>query len=189
MEIKHLTKIRRKLKEKEGSSIILLIVVFFVGMVLLSVAYEYIRVQIIAGNIKDSFERAILTVASENYDEVYAGFREEKGTGGEYEGGPEDGGNATELPEWISLNDDGDVEDELSDLLSLDQEENYLYSDKDKYRLSDIIVKAKNADSTPSGKYEIVGSIKITLPIYLCGAIETNIEINRKVTTAYTAKY
>jgi hypothetical protein len=178
------------LKDKSGSGELMIVVLFMIGMIVFSVAFEYIRVQIYASNIRDSFERAIRAVASENYNEVYAPFRELESSGGEYVGGAAGGGNRNETPEWIPMNDIGDVHDELLELLTLEEQlENDKLIGDYKYELSDIEVYVKNAAASASGKYEVQGYIKVKLPIYFLGVIEQNVTFQLKVKTAYTAKY
>jgi hypothetical protein len=178
-----------KLKEKKGSGALQAVIIFLVCMIFLSVAYEYLRVQILANNIRDSFERAIRTVASENYNEVYAGFKEKIYEGGTYEGGPGDGGDKNEVPEWIPLNDNANVYAELAELLVMNEGDNSLISEKDNYQLSDLSIQVRNADAASSGKYEIKGSMKATMPLHFGGVKVTDAVITIRVTTAYSMKY
>ncbi len=178
-----------KLKEKEGAGVIDAAVIFLFAMLLLSISYEYLRIQITANNIRDSFERAILTVGSENYNEVFSGFREYDYVGGEFEGGPYSRDNIDEMPEWEALNDYGNISAELAELLSLSDDDTILISEKDNYELSDITVLVNNAEYAASGKYEIKGTITMTVPIYFSNIKITEMVIPLKVMTAYTPKY
>ncbi len=171
-----------KLKEKEGSTVISVAVLFFAAMLLFAGAFEYVRIQIIAWNLHNSFENATRTVASENYNEIYAGFRENIAVGGEFEGGPEGGGDE-ESPEWVNLNDEGNVTGELQDLLGL---EDSLKSDS--YTLKDIETKAANYNQGTSGKYEVQGKMKVIIPIRLVGII-INPEVPIKVKIIWNEKY
>lgn len=179
----------KKLKEQEGSGVIEAVVLFLFAMILLSVLFEYIRIQILANGVRDSFERAVLTVASENYNEVYAGFREVEYMGGIYEGGPEGGGYAGEIPEWLPLNDYGNVAEELQELLNLEIEESLYINVKDNYTLDNIQVEIRNNSFESAGRYEIKGMIKMHIPIYFSGikVMDTTIPVGIK--TAYTPKY
>lgn len=188
--MKHIThSFRDLLKQKDGWSVIEIAVIFFIGMIFLSVSYEYFRVQITANNIKDAYERAILTVAMNNYNEVYAGFREEKPVGGEYEGGPAGGGNVDETPEWVPIHDYGNVTEALQELLSLEEGENSIYSETEEYSLSDMNIQVRNAEDTERNKYEVIGNVKMKIPLYFGNIKVKDIEIPIKVRTAYTAKY
>lgn len=178
-----------KLKERRGSGAIQAVILFLVCMIFLSVVYEFLRVQIIANNIRDAFERAVRTVASENYNEIYTGFRIGSYQGGVFEGGPGDGGGMNEVPVWIPLNDNANVYAELAELLVMDEGDDKLISEKDNYQLSDLIVQVRNADAASSGKYEIKGNIKATMPLYFGGVRVMDAIIPIKIATAYAAKY
>ena len=177
----------KKLKDNTGAGEINAVVLFLILMIFFSILFEYVRIQIYASNIRDSFERAILTVASENYNEVYAGFREVEVFGGEYNGGPAGGGNKEEIPEWVPMNDTGNVTDELMDLLALDTVGNGNTA-TGKYKITDITVYIKDSYSG-SGRYEAKGSMKLKLPVYFLGVVERNIELDLEVKTGYSAKY
>ena len=184
-----LDKTRKKIKEKGGMGVIHAAIIFLTSMLLLSVVYEFIRIQIVANNIKDSYERAILTVGSENYNEVYSGFREYDYTGGVFQGGPYSRSNIDAIPEWEALNDYGNISEELMELLSLIPKDNTLTNEKDGYELSEIQVLVNNAVYAASGKYEIKGTIVMKMPIYLSKVKVIDIEIPLRVSTAYTPKY
>ncbi|BCJ98405.1 hypothetical protein [Anaerocolumna chitinilytica] len=187
MEIRK--RLQRKLIDKKGFGLIEAVVIFLFVMILISVAFEYLRVQIIANGVRDSFERASLTVAAENYNEVYAGFREEYNIGGFYDGGPAGGGNQDEVPEWVAINDYGDVEDELRDLLKLKEVDNAIKNDKDNYTLENIQVEVNNSSVNAGGRYEIRGKLKLILPLHFAGVKIMDINLPVSIQTAYTPKY
>lgn len=182
---------KSKINEREGSGVIEAVVLFLFTMLLLSVIFEYIRVQILANGVRDNFERAVLTVASENYDEVYAGFREILYTGGIYEGGPEGGGNTDEVPEWVPINDYGNIEEELQELLllELDEEVGTYSNTKDNYFLDNLEVEVRNNSMQASGRYEVRGTIQLSVPVYFTGMKVMDITIPINIKTAYTPKY
>jgi hypothetical protein len=178
-----------KIRDKSGSGEVQAVVIFFIGMMLLSVAFEFVRIHIISANIRDSFIRSIRTVASENYDEVYSGFKEKIFSGGYYVGGAGGGGDLNDIPEWVPMNDTADVYDELSELLDLDTENEILFSEKDNYTLFDIDILVNDSNVASSGKYEAKGSIKVKVPIHFGGVKVSNVNLTLKVTTAYSKKY
>lgn len=174
------------LKKKEGFGMLSCVIVMLVGMIFLSIFCEYIKVTIITSNLKDAYERAILTVASENYNEVYAGFREIKNIGGEYQGGPESG--LDEAPEWVTLHDYGDVSEELMELLNLIDNDTFLYSNEDEYSISNFKIEVKDMLLT-TRKYEVKGNAKISIPLYFANQKIYDIQMTIRVSTAYTPKY
>lgn len=175
--------ISQKLNEKKGSTVIDVAVLFFVGMLLLSVGIEYLRVQLIAYNVKDSFENAVKTVAEENYNEVYSGFREGIEAGGQFQGGPEGANQDEDMPEWVNLNDKGDVTGELEQLLGI--------SDLNKgkgYAIRDIEIKVRNADESEYHQYEVNGRMQIIIPIHIVG-FSVNAKVPVSVRNVYEKMY
>ena len=182
-------KLSHKWQETSGASFIDFVVVFLILMIVVSAVFEYIRIQIVGNNLRDSFERAVLTVSAENHDEVYAGFREVEEIGGLYEGGSAGGGEKEEIPEWIPLRDLGDVEGELEELLYLEQEGAAYKSNKDRYKIMNIQVDVRNHYESDRQKYEVRGTIMIQLPVHFLGMKIVDAEIPIKIRTAYTGKY
>lgn len=182
-------KLSHKWQETSGASFIDFVVVFLILMIVVSAVFEYIRIQIVGNNLRDSFERAVLTVSAENHDEVYAGFREVEEIGGLYEGGSAGGGEKEEIPEWIPLRDLGDVEGELEELLYLEQEGAAYKSNKDRYKIMNIQVDVRNHYESDRQKYEVRGTIMIRIPIYFLEMKIVDAEIPIKIRTAYTGKY
>lgn len=176
--------VKQILKQSEGSTVIDIGVWVLVILIIFSVVFEYIRVQLIAYNLKDTFENAVKTVVSENYNEVYAGFRESITVGGQYEGGPEGANNDEEEPEWVDLNDYGDVEQEVTELLCIES----LETGDGSYSIQDVEIKVQNGDESESGKYEINGSMNVTVPIRIIDVtVEASIPI--KVKSIYNEMY
>lgn len=181
-------KTKEKLKEKEGGTVFPIVMLFLMGMLLFSIIFEFVRIKIVASGIKDAYENAVRTVAVENYNETYAGFREEVSVGGQYIGGPE-GGGEEEIPEWESLHDLGDVEDELSTLLGLREENGILISEESGYELSEFEVQVKDAQDSVLRKYEIKGNLKLKIPFAIGGIAASQVTIPVTIQTEYSEKY
>lgn len=92
-------KIKAKIKCKQGGGLIYAASILMFGMLLISIGMEYFRIRVTALGIQSAYEKAILTVATENYNETYTGVREEEALGGIYEGGNETVRNSTNAPE------------------------------------------------------------------------------------------
>lgn len=171
-------KIKQVLKQNDGSTMIDVAVWVFAMLIIFSVVFEYIRVQIICYNLKDTFENEIQTVLSENYDEVYAGFRESMAIGGQFQGGPEGASDDEEEPEWIDLNDSGDVEQEIEELLALDS----LEDPNGSFEIKDIKVRVRNGKDSDTGKYEASGSMKIVVPLTIIGVtVKASVPVKTKI--------
>jgi len=165
--------VKKLLKQENGSTVVDVAIWTFAILVIFSFVYEYLRVNVICFNLKDTFENAVKNVLSENYDEVYAGFRESTAIGGQFEGGPE-GAADEESPEWINLVDYGDVEQEMENLLSVDSRE----KGTDLYSIKNIKIIVQNSNESRNHKYEVNGSMKIIVPIKLVGVtVDANVPV------------
>ena len=181
--------LKEKLSDTEGATVLQIVGLFLIGMVCFSVIFEYVRVKIVVENVKAAYERAVRTVAAENYNETYAGFREEISVGGEYSGGPEGGGDENELPEWETLHDNGDIESELAELLALQEENEKLVSDESGYVISDFKIAVKDAKDSSLCRYEISGQLKLEVPFSIAGIAVSKVELPVKVQTKYAENY
>ena len=65
-----------KIKNKKGSAAILACAVVICLFLLFSVISEYLRLQIIAKDVRDATQSAIVALAIANYDDVFTGLRE-----------------------------------------------------------------------------------------------------------------
>lgn len=181
-------RVRAKLKETRGGTFFHILVIFLVGMIFLMVTFEFTRVKLVVQNVQSAFERSVRTVAAENYNEIFAGLREGMELGGQFEGGPA-GGGTEEEPEWISLHDTGDIEEELIDLLVLKEQNHTLIDVKSHYTLSKITVKVLDGDKSKSGYYEIRGNLIVSVPFSIAGIAGAEVKIPIEVTTRYRKKY
>lgn len=177
-------KLKGKLKEDEGATFFHMVVLFLVGMCLFNILFEFVRVKLIIENVNSAYVRAIRTVTTENYNEVYSGFREDVYIGGQYSGGPEGGGDE-EYPEWESLHDTGDVEEELAELLKLNEDGGTLKSEQGGYTLTGFDVKVKDGNVSELGRYEVKGKLNLTVSFAIGGFAVGKVEIPIDVQTKY----
>ena len=174
-------KLKGKLKEDEGATFFHM--VFLVGMCLFNILFEFVRVKLIIENVNSAYVRAIRTVTTENYNEVYSGFREDVYIGGQYSGGPEGGGDE-EYPEWESLHDTGDVEEELAELLVLSASNGTLKSENG-YSLSGFDIEVKDGNASELGRYEVRGKLELSVSFAIGGFAVGKVEFPVKVQTKY----
>ena len=108
-------------------------------------AFEYMRLMNIAQGVRDGVQSAIISVATENYDGVYAALREG------YSGGYVNDGSG--FDEQLNL---GDVYARLDSVLDLRRQGVYhiKYVDGDvmEYRVSNLNVNVVNAPFAPSDR-------------------------------------
>ena len=69
-------KIREVLKDNSGQGVPMILAVVLCCLILACVTFEYMRLMIVAQGVRDSVQSAIVDVATENWDEAYAGLRE-----------------------------------------------------------------------------------------------------------------
>lgn len=137
-----MTRLRQILGNKRGNSYPLTIAIALAIILISCGAYEYIRLMITAQGVRDGVQSAIISVATENYDDVYAALRE--GYSGGY---VNDGGG---FNEQLDL---GDVYSRLDSVLGLRREgANHVKytSDVMEYRVSNLTVNIINAPFAPS---------------------------------------
>ncbi|MFA9399294.1 MAG: hypothetical protein ACERKV_13650, partial [Clostridiaceae bacterium] len=65
--------IKRILKEKTGNALPLACAIVLSLILIFSVVAEYMRLQIIAKGVRDALQTSVISVASQNYDDVYNG--------------------------------------------------------------------------------------------------------------------
>ena len=71
-----MTAIKTIFKDKSGSGTPLILTIVLVCIILSTAVFEYARLIIIAQGVRDSVQSAVIDVATENWDEAYAGLRE-----------------------------------------------------------------------------------------------------------------
>jgi hypothetical protein len=168
------------LKNKDGNVAIQAVVVVLVLLLLFSVISEYLRLQIIAKGVRDAVQSSVISVATENYDEVYNGLREG------YSGGYSLYGDS-----WVSRVDEGAVMNELSMLLGLVYGQKYAGGEIE-YELSELEVNILNAPFAPSSNSERFESevyVTLTVPISFGWEHLPPMEIRLKVNAGYTPKF
>ena len=111
-------------------------------LILACVTFEYMRLMIVAQGVRDSVQSAIVDVATENWDEAYAGLREG------YSGGYQLAGSS-----WSQNVTSGNVYARLQDVLGIEYEggQYVKYSGENlEYRLYDLHLDVENAPLAPS---------------------------------------
>lgn len=168
------------LKNKDGNVAIQAVVVILVLLLLFSVISEYLRLQIIAKGVRDAVQSSVISVATQNYDEVYNGLREGYS-----------GGYALYDDSWVSRIDEGVVMNELTLLLGLSFGKKYAGGELE-YELSELEVNILNAPLAPSSNSERFESevyVTLTVPTSFGWEYVPPMKIQLKVNAAYTPKF
>ena len=135
-------KIQEVLKNKSGQGVPMILAVVLCCLILACVTFEYMRLMIVAQGVRDSVQSAIVDVATENWDEAYAGLREG------YSGGYQLAGSS-----WSQNVTSGNVYARLQDVLGIEYEggQYVKYSGENlEYRLYDLHLDVENAPLAPS---------------------------------------
>ena len=172
--------IKRILKNKDGNVAIQAVVVVLVLLLVFSVVSEYLRLQMIAQGVRDAVQSSVISVATENYDEVYNGLREGYS-----------GGYALYDDNWVSRIDEGAVMSELTLLLGLHFGQKYAGGQLE-YELSDLDVNILNAPFAPSSnndRFESEVYVTLTVPVSFGWEHVPDMEIRLKVNAGYTPKF
>lgn len=170
-----------KLKNKDGSAVIIACIVVICLLLLFTVISEYLRLQIIAKGVRDAVQSSVISVAIENYDDVYNGLRE--GYSGGYELDSND--------RWKSKVDEGAVLSNLNDVLGLKNGEKYTGSQLE-YTISNLDINILNTPLAPSGnskKFESEVWLSLEIPLSFGWDKLPPLKIRMKVNAGYTPKF
>ncbi|HBG5350059.1 TPA: hypothetical protein KQG32_003000 [Clostridioides difficile] len=179
MEIKSILK-----KEDGNATAIVICIIFVVIMILFCICAEYLRLALITKGVRDAFEKSIIAIATENYDEAYPSLRE--GYGAAYQLDKDD--------KWKENIDKGNIENKLKESLKLTEKDSEFikYNDsKIEYVLSDLKIDIVNRPLAPSDiskakKYTIKGSINLRIPPSFGFTKADTMKVNLDSTTGYT---
>ena len=184
-----MTKVKRLLKEKKGNALPLACAIVMSLILIFSAASEYMRFQIIAKGVRDALQTAVISVATENYDNLYNGLREGY-SGGYY---------LSDSNQWQSQLDTGDVYAELDSLLGLETEGIYhikTTGGEMEFRLSNLSVNLKNNPFAPSKsnienvqRFKAEAFIILEVPLSFGWNKLPPLKINLKVLAGYTSKF
>ena len=155
-------KIREVLKDNSGQGVPMILAVVLCCLILACVTFEYMRLMIVAQGVRDSVQSAIVDVATENWDEAYAGLREG------YSGGYQLSGSS-----WSQNVTSGNVYARLQYVLGVEYEggQYVKYSGEDlEYRLYDLHLEVENAPLAPSvpdgiTQLNVTGTITVDVPL------------------------
>ena len=149
-------------KDKRGESSLYPLIIVLVVLLICSVLFEYFRLMTIATGVRNSVQSAVISVATDNWNETYPGLRE--GYSGGYE---------RTSTSWSTNISSGNVYRRLSEELGLTKAGNYYIKDVDgvmEYRISELAVEITNTPFAPSSQEAVntfyaEGSIVVEVPL------------------------
>ena len=178
-------KIQEVLKNKSGQGVPMILAVVLCCLILACVTFEYMRLMIVAQGVRDSVQSAIVDVATENWDEAYAGLREG------YSGGYQLAGSS-----WSQNVTSGNVYARLQDVLGIEYEggQYVKYSGENlEYRLYDLHLDVENAPLAPSvpdgiTQLNVTGTITVDVPLSFGFGHLPPMQITMKLNAKYVPK-
>lgn len=181
-----MTTLRYLLSNRSGNAFPLAITLALSIIIISCGIFEYMRLMIIASGVRDAVQSSIISVSTENYDEVYNGLREG------YAGGYELSGS-----NWLANIDTGDVYDQLDNTLGLQYENGYhvkYAGEKVEYSLSGLSVNIINASFAPSngesaGSFLAEATVLLEVPLSFGWEALPPMSIKLKLSAGYTPKY
>lgn len=191
-------KILTKLRENKGGAYLYGAFVIMALLLVLAFFAELYRIYTQISMAERAYEKAMLSVAITNYDEIFLSTRESTQIGGLMDGGNEglglDDEKKNEKPSFFKANDMGDIGLELMGLLSTSLEENgnliaYDNYGNMMYTLSDFKMTIEETKSYGDFvKYEAKGSFHIEMPFYLLGMEAQRISLDIPSITAWKSR-
>ena len=172
---------KQLLKNQDGNAALFAVVIVLVLALLFSVVSEYLRLQIIASGVRDALQSSVISVATENYADVYNGLRE--GYSGGYA--------LNQSDRWEEQFTTGDVMANLSQTLGLVGGNKYA-GDVLEYRLSDLDIQVHNTPFAPGGnavRFESEAKITLEVPLSFGWEHLPPLRVRLKVRAGYTPKF
>lgn len=176
-------RVRQLIRSRQGSMFPLSVAVTVFLLLLFLGITEYMRLMITAAGVKDALESAVVSVVSDNYNEVYHSIREG------YAAGYEPSGTG-----FVPSVDYGDVYGRISAQLGLERQgDKYVSvgsSGETEYELSDLAVTVPNtALASPGGTYYANATIRMFVPVRFAGRTVANMTVNLEARAAYKERF
>lgn len=173
-------------KDRSGNGFPLTVAAVLAVLMISCVIYEYLRLSIIASHIRDAVQSAVISVATENYSNVYSGLRQS------YSGGFARSGN-----QWKESWTTGDVYHRISQDLGLTQEgDGYVRISNQmiEYSISDLQVKVINTPFAPASpdsvqSFTAEAQIHLTVPLSFGWGHQPAMNAHLQVNAAYRPQF
>lgn len=180
-----MSKIINKLREKKGGMYTLIASILLVSLIIFAGVSEYMRLQIIAKGVRDAIQSAVISVSTENYENVYSPSREGYSAGYKLKN-----------EAWKETVEVGDVYRELKELLGLEKEgSSYvkrMEGEKYELKLSGLKVNIINSPLAPSNnenRFTAESFIDLEVPLSFGWEHLPPMKIRLKVKSEYIAKF
>ncbi|WP_353852754.1 hypothetical protein [Dehalobacter restrictus] len=181
-----MTKLRKIVSDKSGSSAPLTVAIVLAVMILSCTVFEYMRLMVIASGVRDAVQAAMVDVATGNWDDAYNGLREGYS-----------GGYTLSGADWVVKMDTGDVYSRLESTLGVKKEggKYVKYTGPDvEYTLSGLSVSMQNAPLAPSNvsgisQLSATGTVDMEVPLSFGWGHLPPLKITMKLKGGFTPKF
>lgn len=180
--------IKKFIKNKDGNAMIGSLALILVLLILFCLIAEFVRLNLITKGVRDAVKTATTSVMTQNYDETYACLREGYGAGYKLD---------EKSNTWDEKTDEGNIEEQLINLLGVKKEGNYLIKkngSRIEYKISNIKQEMFNRDITPKDvneaeKFKMEVSSELEVPIAFGFEGIKPLNVNLKVVSGYSPKF
>ena len=176
----------KTIQNRRGEGALYTVTVVLSVLLVASAIWEYARLFIIAGCVRDAVQSSIISVATTNYDEVYNGLREG------YSGGYALSGTA-----WEEALDTGDIYNQIGCTLGMTRQGGRhikLAGSTPEYAIWGLDVKITNAPFAPANpaianKFLAEATIELEVPLSFGWSFLPPMQITLHVKAGYTPKF
>ncbi|HCA28783.1 MAG TPA: hypothetical protein DEP23_03985 [Ruminococcaceae bacterium] len=181
-----MTRMSEVMKDKSGTSTPLILCIVLACLILSTAIFEYARLMIVAQGVRDAVQEAVIDVATENWDDAYAGLREG------YSGGYSLSGST-----WYTNVTTGNIYARLKDVLGLKYESGQYVKyagDKVEYSLYGLSVSVANAPLAPSdpnsiSQLTVTGAMTVEVPLSFGWGQHPNLKLNIRFKSVYVPRF
>ena len=181
-----MNRLKTLLKDNSGKGAPLILAIVLLCIILSTAVFEYARLIIVAQGVRDSVQSAVIDVATENWDEAYAGLREG------YSGGYRLSGSY-----WYRNVTSGNVYGRLQDVLGLKYNggKYVKYSgSQPEYTVSGLSISVANAPLAPSdpnsiSQLTVTGYITVEVPLSFGWGHLPSMKITMNFKSLYVPKF
>lgn len=176
--------IRKILKDKSAESTPMIIAVVLCILLMACAMAEFFRLGIIVQGVRDTLQSSVISVATNNYDEVYNGLREG------YSGGYKLSGNS-----WQTSLDYYDVYGRMDSVLGTQSTGVYHVKENPdgyEYRYNNLAIHIDNTALTPGNantNFEADVSVNLEIPLSFGWDLVPPLRMEVKTKAAYMPKF
>ncbi|MCC0732132.1 MULTISPECIES: hypothetical protein [unclassified Clostridioides] len=153
--------VKEVLRNNRGSSYILGFIVVLIVLMLFAGLCEFTKLRLLTTNIRNALQTATISVATENWSEVYPSLRESHGAA-----------YKLDSDKWVENTNKGNIEYNLEKILKVERRGSYyakIGDGEEIYKLSNLRTKIVNRELAPKDvnkakKYSVETTVDLEIP-------------------------